>query len=157
MTLGEIPWDPEHRGKVPFFEDVNQDPARIERCLAQPLAAERLQKVWGILIGKLHKCGPKQPGPTLGLERTFSDLLAALARVRRVASSYRSKGVPTRSARPTVSTPPTSEFPERLSVAVSGSSPHITGAAALIPSAIGSGVRPSLSELLKLRMAPGLR
>ena len=126
MTLGETPWDPEYRGKVPFFEDVNQDPVRIERYLAQLLGAERLQGVLGILIGEPHKCGPKQPGPTLGLEGVFSDLLAALARARRVASSYRYTGVPARSARPRMSTPRPSKVPRRLSAAVSGTGPHVS-------------------------------
>ncbi len=72
------PWEPDYRGKVLFFENVDENPARIERCLAQLLAAGCLQGVAGILIGEHHNCWPKQPGPTLGLERVFSDLLAPL-------------------------------------------------------------------------------
>lgn len=77
-TLVGTPWEPDYRGKVLFFEDVAEDPARIERCLGQLVAAGRLQAAAGILIGEHHNCGPKQPGPTLGLERVFSDLLGPL-------------------------------------------------------------------------------
>ncbi len=77
-TLVGTPWEPDYRGKVVFFEDVDEDPATIERDLAQLLAAGRLQSCAGILVGEHHNCGPKEPGPMLGLERVLTDLLHPL-------------------------------------------------------------------------------
>ncbi|HUY62133.1 MAG TPA: LD-carboxypeptidase [Candidatus Dormibacteraeota bacterium] len=77
-TLVGTPWEPDYRGKVVFFEDVDEDPSQIERFLAQLLAAGRLQSCAGILIGEHHNCGRRDPEPMLGLERVFSDLLRPL-------------------------------------------------------------------------------
>ncbi len=77
-ALVGTPWEPELRGRIVFFEDVEEDPYRIERLLSQLLAAGRLDGCAGIVIGEHADCGPRHPGPTLGLEQVFRDLLLPL-------------------------------------------------------------------------------
>lgn len=72
------PWEPELGGRILFFEDVDEEPYRIERYLSQLIAAGRLDGVAGIVVGEHTDCGPKRPGPTLGLEQVFRDCLAPL-------------------------------------------------------------------------------
>lgn len=77
-ALVGTPWQLDFRGRILCFEDVDEDPYRIERYLSQLLAAGLLDECSGIVIGEHANCEPKRPGPTLGLERVFSDLLVPL-------------------------------------------------------------------------------
>ena len=77
-ALVGTPWEPELGGRIVFFEDVEEDPYRIERLLSQLIAAGRLDHCAGIVVGEHANCGPRQPGPTIGLEQVFRDLLLPL-------------------------------------------------------------------------------
>ncbi|MHB1501598.1 MAG: S66 peptidase family protein [Candidatus Dormibacteria bacterium] len=72
------PWQPDLRGCILCFEDVDEEPYRIERSLSQLLAAGLLSGCAGIVIGEHANCEPKRPGLTLGLEQVFRDLLVPL-------------------------------------------------------------------------------
>ncbi len=72
------PWQPDFRGRIVCFEDVDEEPYAIERYLSQLLAAGMLQQCAGIVVGEHTDCDPKKPGPTLGLEQVFRDLLVPL-------------------------------------------------------------------------------
>lgn len=77
-ALVGTPWDLDLRGKLFFFEDVHAEPYEIDRMLSQLLAAGKLQECAGIIIGEHADCRPQHPGPTLGLEQVFDDLLRPL-------------------------------------------------------------------------------
>ncbi|HUY24899.1 MAG TPA: LD-carboxypeptidase [Candidatus Saccharimonadales bacterium] len=77
-TLVGSPWQPDLSGRILFFEDVDEEPYAIERYLSQLLAAGLLRGCAGIVIGEHVNCAPRRPGPTLGLEQVFRDLLKPL-------------------------------------------------------------------------------
>ncbi|HEY6538689.1 MAG TPA: LD-carboxypeptidase [Candidatus Dormibacteraeota bacterium] len=77
-TLVGTPWQVDLKGKLLCFEDVDEEPYEIERYLSQLLLGGGLRECAGIVIGEHANCGPRRPGPTLGLERVFQDLLAPL-------------------------------------------------------------------------------
>ncbi|MBI1824409.1 MAG: LD-carboxypeptidase [Nitrospirae bacterium] len=63
-------YEVETEGKVLFFEEVNEAPYRIDRMLTQLKQAGKLEKVKGILIGKLLNCEPPA-----GSEYTLKEIL----------------------------------------------------------------------------------
>ncbi len=78
VSLIGTPWEIDLRGKVFFFEDVDEEPYGIDRMLSQLLATGQLQRCAGIVIGEHANCAPKGPGNSLGLEQVFADLIAPL-------------------------------------------------------------------------------
>lgn len=77
-TLIGTPWEPDLRGAICFFEDVHEEPYRIDRLLTHLLAAGKLQGCAGIVIGEHAGCRPRSPINTLGLGDVFDDLLRPL-------------------------------------------------------------------------------
>jgi muramoyltetrapeptide carboxypeptidase len=78
VALIGTPWEIDLRGKIFFFEDVDEEPYGIERMLSQLIATGQLQGCAGIVIGEHANCAPKGPGNTLGLEQVFNDLITPL-------------------------------------------------------------------------------
>lgn len=76
--LTGTPWEPDWTGRIVFFESVRTEPHQVESQLSHLLAAGKLSGCRGIVIGEHADCGPKSPGPTLGLEQIFHDLLTPL-------------------------------------------------------------------------------
>lgn len=72
------PLEPDFVGKVVFFEDVDAQPYQIDRLLSQLLAAGKLQRSAGILVGEHVRCRATRPGPTLSLVQVLADLLVPL-------------------------------------------------------------------------------
>jgi muramoyltetrapeptide carboxypeptidase len=78
VSLLGTPWELDLRGKLFFFEDVNEPPYAIDRMLTQLLAAGKLQGCAGIVVGEHADCRPRGPGNSLSLEQVFDDLLRPL-------------------------------------------------------------------------------
>lgn len=78
VTLIGTPWEVDLRGTIFFFEDVHEEPNRIERMLAQLIAAGKIQGCAGIVIGEHADCGQRSPVNMLGLEQVFDDLIRPL-------------------------------------------------------------------------------
>ncbi|MDP9381268.1 MAG: LD-carboxypeptidase [Chloroflexota bacterium] len=77
VSLMGTPWEMETEGRILFFEDVHEEPYRVDRMLSQLLAAGVLQKCAGIVIGEHVACAPTT-GNSLGLEQVFEDLIRPL-------------------------------------------------------------------------------
>jgi muramoyltetrapeptide carboxypeptidase len=78
VSLLGTPWEIDLRDAIFVFEDIHEQPYTIDRMLSQLLAAGRLQRCAGIIIGEHVDCDPRQPGNTLGLEQVFDDLIRPL-------------------------------------------------------------------------------
>jgi len=63
-SLAGTPFEPDLRGRILLWEDVNEEPFRIDRMLQQLRLAGMLRGVRGVVVGKLTHCRPK--GPSLG-------------------------------------------------------------------------------------------
>ena len=78
VSLLGTPWEPDFEGKLFFFEDVNEEPYAIDRMLTHLLAAGKLQRCAGIVIGELANCKQRTPINTLSLSDIVDDLLRPL-------------------------------------------------------------------------------
>lgn len=77
------PYEFDYDGAVLFFEDVGEEPHRIDRMLTQLLQAGRLNRVSGIVIGECAGCGsaphnPAFPYGSFSIEEVFIDRLQPL-------------------------------------------------------------------------------
>jgi muramoyltetrapeptide carboxypeptidase len=60
-SLAGPPYEPDLRGRILFWEDVNEEPFRIDRMLQQLRLAGMLRGVRGVVVGRLTNCRPKGP------------------------------------------------------------------------------------------------
>lgn len=65
------PWSLDTRGAIVFFEEVNEAPYRIDRCLTQFRQAGLLDQVAGVVFGHMTRCEGEPPGL---LEAVLRDL-----------------------------------------------------------------------------------
>jgi muramoyltetrapeptide carboxypeptidase len=68
----------EKTGKILFFEDVTEQPYRIDRMLTQLLIAGTLQQCAGIAIGQFTRCEPEDPVHSFTVAEVLKDRLAEL-------------------------------------------------------------------------------
>lgn len=73
-TLG-TPWQPAFRGKIVFFEDVNEAPFRYDRMLTQLLNAGLLQQAAGVAVGFNHNCVDRTAVEGGEYRQTLEDVL----------------------------------------------------------------------------------
>lgn len=77
------PYDFDYDGAILFFEDVGEEPHRIDRMLTQLLHAGKLDRVSGVVIGECPGCGsapnnPAFPYSNFSIEEVFMDRLEPL-------------------------------------------------------------------------------
>ncbi|HNX31820.1 MAG TPA: LD-carboxypeptidase [Holophaga sp.] len=73
-TLG-TPYEIDARGKILFFEDVDEEPYRIDRMLTQLRLAGKFGQCAGILLGDWNHCVAEEADRSLELQEVFQDLL----------------------------------------------------------------------------------
>lgn len=74
QSLG-TPAEIDTAGKVLFFEDVNEEPYRIDGYLTQLAAAGKLRQVAGIVIGEMFRCTPRTYEPAFTSSLSLEDVL----------------------------------------------------------------------------------
>lgn len=67
VSLVGTPHEPPTDGAILFWEDVNEEPYRIDRMLGHLRLAGRLARLRGMLIGRLVGCRAREPGNDLPL------------------------------------------------------------------------------------------
>ncbi|MBS1903987.1 MAG: LD-carboxypeptidase [Bacteroidetes bacterium] len=72
------PFAPNPSGKILFFEDVGEEPYRLDRYLAQLRAAGYLDKASAILLGQFSDCEAPKGKKSLSTEQVFEDYFGAL-------------------------------------------------------------------------------
>ncbi|MEE9226225.1 MAG: LD-carboxypeptidase [Acidobacteriota bacterium] len=75
-SLLGTPFEPDLRGKVLFWEEVGEEPFRIDRYLTQLRLAGAFQSLQGMLIGRLVGCRSRMGRRTLSLREILKDVLA---------------------------------------------------------------------------------
>jgi muramoyltetrapeptide carboxypeptidase len=68
-TPYDIPWD----GCILFWEDLNEEPFRIDRMLNHLRLAGKLRRLAGMVVGRLRGCAAKAPTPGLPLREILLD------------------------------------------------------------------------------------
>ncbi len=74
-TLIRTPFEPSFRGRILFFEDVDEKPYRIDRMLTHLLNAGVLQQVAGIAVGVSPGCDDPKAKNTREYRQTLEDVL----------------------------------------------------------------------------------
>ncbi len=78
VVLG-TPYCPDFSGAILFIEDIEEEPYRIDRYLAQLRMAGILNKISGLVIGQFVDCKPHDPEkPGLELSAIFDDYFSRL-------------------------------------------------------------------------------
>lgn len=77
------PYDIDYADRILFFEEVGEEPHRIDRMLTQLLLSGKLEKVRGIAIGECPGCEsapyrPAFPYGNFSIEEIFADRLGTL-------------------------------------------------------------------------------
>jgi len=77
------PHEIDTRGKIFFFEEVGEEPYKIDGMLHQLYRAGKLQEAAGIVIGECHKCQPREHSPSFNtgsfiLEEVLQDIIGSL-------------------------------------------------------------------------------
>ncbi|MBN1302127.1 MAG: LD-carboxypeptidase [Melioribacteraceae bacterium] len=63
VTLLGTPYDADYSGKLVYFEDIGEEPYRIDRMLTELLLAGKLQNAAGIILGVFVDCEPDKDDP----------------------------------------------------------------------------------------------
>jgi len=74
-TLIGTPFQPSFRGRILFFEDVDEKPYRIDRMLTHLLNAGVLQQAAGIAVGVCRGCEDPKAGNAREYRQTLEDVL----------------------------------------------------------------------------------
>ena len=76
VSLLGTPWEIDTDGAILFWEEVNEEPFRIDRMLGHLRHAGRLERLKGMVVGRLVGCEPRDPAAALSI----ADILQAQLR-----------------------------------------------------------------------------
>ena len=75
-TMG-TPYELDARGRILFFEDIDERPYRIDRMLTQLRLAGKFRECAGIVLGDWNNCVPDPGERSLELQEVFREVLPA--------------------------------------------------------------------------------
>jgi muramoyltetrapeptide carboxypeptidase len=75
-ALMGTPFELDARGKILFFEDIDERPYRVDRMLTQLRLAGKFDECAGVALGDWKSCDPEEGKPSLSLEEVFRDVIA---------------------------------------------------------------------------------
>lgn len=73
-----MPYAPDFKDTIAFFEDIEEQPYRIDRMLTQLIHGSNLGKAKGILLGQFTNCQAKDPENSFTLVEALKDRLLPL-------------------------------------------------------------------------------
>ncbi len=76
-TMG-TPFEVDTKGSLLFFEDVTEEPYRIDRMVTQLLIAGKFKHCAGIAIGQFTKCTAEDPAHSFTIAEILQDRLSGL-------------------------------------------------------------------------------
>lgn len=77
-TTTGTPLEIDTKGALLFFEDVTEEPYRIDRMITQLLLAGKLQSCKGIAIGQFTKCDAEDAAHSFTVQEVLTDRLSGL-------------------------------------------------------------------------------
>ena len=75
VSLIGTPYDLDTRGAILFWEEVDEQPYRIDRMLNHLKMAGKFKGLKGMIVGKLHRCETRGGGSSLPLRKILEDHL----------------------------------------------------------------------------------
>ncbi len=76
VTLLGTRHDPDYRGAILFWEEIREEPYRIDRMLTQLRAAGKLKGLRGMMVGSLTACEPAPGKPSLTVRQAVEEVTA---------------------------------------------------------------------------------
>ena len=73
VSLLGTPYDPDYRGAILFWEEIGEEPYRIDRMLTQLRNAGKFEGLRGMLIGSVTGCDPAPGKASLRLREIVAD------------------------------------------------------------------------------------
>jgi muramoyltetrapeptide carboxypeptidase len=73
-----MPHAPNFKNSIAFFEDIDEQPYRIDRMLTQLIYGSNLKEAKGILLGQFTSCEAKDPSTSFTLLEALKDRLLPL-------------------------------------------------------------------------------
>lgn len=77
-SLLGTPYQPSFRSSIPFFEEIDEKPRKIDAYLAQLRFAGLLGEAKAILLGQFTNCNQDADAPTLSLKEIFNEYFSKL-------------------------------------------------------------------------------
>jgi muramoyltetrapeptide carboxypeptidase len=77
-SMAGMTYEPDFKDTIAFFEDIEEQPYRIDRMLTQLIHGCNLGKAKGILLGQFTNCQAKDPETSFTLIETLKDRLLPL-------------------------------------------------------------------------------
>jgi muramoyltetrapeptide carboxypeptidase len=77
-SLLGTPYQPSFRSTIPFFEEIDEKPRKIDAHLAQLHLSGAFDNATAILLGQFSNCNKDADAPTLNLEEVFAHYFARL-------------------------------------------------------------------------------
>ena len=76
LTLFGTPYIPDFKNSILIFEDVDEEPYRVDRYLSQFLNSGTFSQIKGMIIASMTDCGPtERTQPTLSLDEVLNDYI----------------------------------------------------------------------------------
>ncbi len=72
------PYQPSFRNVIPFFEEIDEKPRKIDALFAELRLAGLFEKAKAVLLGQFTNCSQDPDAPTLSLEEIFDDYFKKL-------------------------------------------------------------------------------
>lgn len=69
------PYEMDARGRILFFEDIDERPYRVDRMLSQLRLAGKFEDCAGVVLGDWNNCGPEEGKASLSLEEIYRDII----------------------------------------------------------------------------------
>ncbi len=76
VSLIGTPWDLQTDGAILYWEEVNEEPYRIDRMLGHMKNAGKLARLKGMIVGSLVDCRPADPAGALSIADIVTTHLA---------------------------------------------------------------------------------
>ena len=77
-SLLGTPYQPSFKSKIPFFEEIDEKPRKIDAHFAQLRSAGLFEHAKAILLGQFTNCDNDSEAPTLSLQEVFEDYFSKL-------------------------------------------------------------------------------
>ena len=77
-SLLGTPYQPSFKSAIPFFEEIDEKPRKIDAHLAQLQLAGLFDEAKAILLGQFTNCDRDEDAPTLSLREVFDDYFSKL-------------------------------------------------------------------------------
>ncbi len=88
VSLIGTPYDIDYTDKILFIEEIGEEPYRVDRMLTQLWLAEKLQKLSGIVIGKLTDVKPSDYKPSFDNTLSIEEILRTRLEPLKVPAVY---------------------------------------------------------------------